>query len=159
MCFGLRGLSLRTTLCLAAPFWSLPLPLRTSAGVVGFEAPFCLRPIAFACCTGLKPFTFGAMRPAGLLGVTLELETPFEVMLELPLEVTLAPPFSRRMGITLSLLSPPSLVTLLFTPFLETLLIGLIRSDSSPSRRIGMILSLEESSSGIATCEGEIVST
>ena len=94
------------------------------------------------------------------MGVTLELETPFEVTLELPLEVTLAPPFSRRMGITLSLLSPPSLVTLLFTPFLETGLIGRIRSDSvSPSRRIGMILSLEESSSGIATCEGEIVST
>ena len=91
------------------------------------------------------------MRPAGLLGVTLE--TPFEVTLELPLEVTLAPPFSRRMGITLSLLSPPSLVTLLFTPFLETGLIGRIRSagDSSPSRRIGMIRSLEESSSGIAT--------
>ena len=128
--------------------------------MVGFEAPFCLRPIAFACCTGLKPFTFGAMRPAGLLGVTLE--TPFEVTLELPLElVTLAPPFSLLMGITLSLLSPPSLlVTLLFTPFLATGLIGRTRSDSvSPSRRIGMILSLEESSSGIATCEGEIVST
>ena len=126
--------------------------------MVGFEAPFCLRPIAFACCTGLKPFTLGAMRPAGLLGVTLE--TPFEVMLELPLEVTLGPPFSLRMGITLSLLSPPSLVTLLFTPFLAIGLIGRIRSDSvSPSRRIGMILSLEESSSGIATCEKENVSS
>lgn len=147
MCLGLSGLSLRTTLCLAPPFSGFPFFTSETTAGAGLEIPFCLSPMAEACWAGLNPFTFGATSPAGRLGVTV------------------MPPLSLRIGITLSAVSSVfsdlGEVTLLTpfptTPFFMglTTLMGRILSGvtSSTSRLMGMILSLLGSSPGTATLQ------
>merc|ERR1712106_791243 len=153
MCFGLKGLNLRTIFCFELGASCFPFLFSTTTGLLFVPLR---RPIILACFVGLNPLTFGA-NPPGRLGVALIS----------PLSLLIGMILSAEFGVFSELLLLiPFAIWFNFLGLFSITLIGTTRSlvgvaslldgvepltSGSPSRLMGIILScFGPSSSGIA---------